>query len=322
MESSSQNETHILNEFLRDAPSSGMENVEEKVREFILQVNTKASGQNRIVCVTSGGTTVPLEKNCVRFIDNFSKGTRGALSCEEFLKHGYHVIFLTRHGSAQPFISEFEEHLSGDCMSDVVEHHISSVTGKYKLELRENLAQGLMTSFTYVRKGRMLRIKFTTLFEYLKTLEVICTALAVCHERAMMYCAAAVSDFYIPWGSLAEHKIQSREADLSIHLSKVPKALGVMRRDWIPDAMIVSFKLETDQSILETKAKKSIEMYQVDCVVANLLHSRKESVLLFNKHQGNEPVHIQRPEDVRAIEELLVGELIHIHEKYFLQSTT
>jgi len=172
MESSSQNETHILNEFLRDAPSSGMENVAEKVREFILQVNTKASGQNRIVCVTSGGTTVPLEKNCVRFIDNFSKGTRGALSCEEFLKHGYHVIFLTRHGSAQPFISEFEEHLSGDCMSDVVEHHISSVTGKYKLELRENLAQGLMTSFTYVRKGRMLRIKFTTLFEYLKVLRL------------------------------------------------------------------------------------------------------------------------------------------------------
>ena len=120
----------------------------------------------------------------------------------------------------------------------------------------------------------------------------------------------------------AEHKIQSRDADVSIHLSKVPKALGVMRHNWIPDAMIVSFKLETDRSILETKAKKSIEMYQVDCVVANLLHSRKESVLLFNKHAGNEPVHIQRPKNVRAIEELLIRELIHVHEKYFLQRTT
>jgi hypothetical protein len=28
-----------------------------------------------LVCVTSGGTLVPLEKNMVRFIDNFSKGT-------------------------------------------------------------------------------------------------------------------------------------------------------------------------------------------------------------------------------------------------------
>lgn len=39
-----------------------------------------------IACVTSGGTTVPLERNCVRFIDNFSGGTRGALSAEEFLR--------------------------------------------------------------------------------------------------------------------------------------------------------------------------------------------------------------------------------------------
>lgn len=39
-----------------------------------------------IVCVTSGGTTVPLERHCVRFIDNFSGGTRGALSAEFFLE--------------------------------------------------------------------------------------------------------------------------------------------------------------------------------------------------------------------------------------------
>ena len=39
-----------------------------------------------VVCVTSGGTTVPLERHCVRFIDNFSGGTRGALSAENFLQ--------------------------------------------------------------------------------------------------------------------------------------------------------------------------------------------------------------------------------------------
>lgn len=32
--------------------------------------------------VTSGGTAVPLEKHTVRFIDNFSTGTRGA-KCTE-----------------------------------------------------------------------------------------------------------------------------------------------------------------------------------------------------------------------------------------------
>lgn len=40
----------------------------------------------RIVLITSGGTTVPLERRCVRFIDNFSSGSRGAKSAERFLE--------------------------------------------------------------------------------------------------------------------------------------------------------------------------------------------------------------------------------------------
>jgi len=32
--------------------------------------------------VQSGGTTVPLERETVRFLDNFSSGTRGAISAE------------------------------------------------------------------------------------------------------------------------------------------------------------------------------------------------------------------------------------------------
>jgi len=31
-----------------------------------------------VVLITSGGTKVPLERNAVRFLDNFSTGTRGA----------------------------------------------------------------------------------------------------------------------------------------------------------------------------------------------------------------------------------------------------
>ena len=48
-----------------------------------------------LVCVTSGGTTVPLEKRCVRFIDNFSGGTRGALSTEAFLEVLPHFLLFT-----------------------------------------------------------------------------------------------------------------------------------------------------------------------------------------------------------------------------------
>jgi hypothetical protein len=35
-----------------------------------------------LVLVTSGGTVVPLERQTVRFLDNFSAGTRGAISAE------------------------------------------------------------------------------------------------------------------------------------------------------------------------------------------------------------------------------------------------
>ncbi len=64
--------------------------------------------------VTSGGTTVPFEKNTVRFLDNFSQGTRGAASAEQFLEEeeeassereegAYAVVFLHRQGSLRPF---------------------------------------------------------------------------------------------------------------------------------------------------------------------------------------------------------------------------
>ena len=61
--------------------------------------------------------TIPLELNTVRFIDNFSAGTRGAASAElvrvlitcvtrgrELLACGYAVVFLHRHRSMQPFM--------------------------------------------------------------------------------------------------------------------------------------------------------------------------------------------------------------------------
>lgn len=65
----------------------------EKVRNFISKIS---STDDKIVLVSSGGTTVPLEQLTVRFIDNFSSGNRGAASTESFLEHEYHVIFLYR----------------------------------------------------------------------------------------------------------------------------------------------------------------------------------------------------------------------------------
>jgi phosphopantothenate-cysteine ligase len=39
----------------------------------------------KVVLITSGGTSVPLERNTVRSIENFSTGLRGSASAEYFL---------------------------------------------------------------------------------------------------------------------------------------------------------------------------------------------------------------------------------------------
>lgn len=48
----------------------------------------------------------------VRFIDNFSRGERGAASAECFLSQGYAVIFLHRAGSIEPFTRVFRKEVS------------------------------------------------------------------------------------------------------------------------------------------------------------------------------------------------------------------
>jgi hypothetical protein len=75
-----------------------------------------------VALVTSGGTTIPLEKNTVRFIDNFSTGNRGAACAEYLLSRGYAVIFLTRTGSAAPFT----RHLQAKSKSNTVDMNFLS----------------------------------------------------------------------------------------------------------------------------------------------------------------------------------------------------
>ncbi len=123
-----------------------------------------------IVCVTSGGTTVPLERNCVRFIDNFSKGTRGALSVEAFLAAGYAVVFLSRAGSAQPFVSQFQEELGVQTLVDLFVP--DPATGGLRLRLggeqEGRLAGAVASAGRALEAGTFLHIPFTTLFEYLQ----------------------------------------------------------------------------------------------------------------------------------------------------------
>lgn len=60
---------------------------------------------------------MPLEHNTVRFVDNFSAGTRGSASAEFLLDYGYAVIFLFRLKSLEPFV----RHFMGQAFLDMLE---------------------------------------------------------------------------------------------------------------------------------------------------------------------------------------------------------
>ena len=95
------------------------ETIKTQVQDFCEYFDGKYAQRSSVpvALVTSGGTTIPFEQNMVRFIDNFSAGTRGSSSAEYFLKKGYAVIFLHRASSLKPFA----RHLTTENLFDFLE---------------------------------------------------------------------------------------------------------------------------------------------------------------------------------------------------------
>ncbi|KAF4347576.1 hypothetical protein G4B88_009932 [Cannabis sativa] len=215
-----------------------------------MNINGGRRRRRRIVCVTSGGTTVPLEQRCVRYIDNFSSGHRGATSTEYFIKAGYSVIFLYRRGTFQPFCCS----LPDDPLLQLQDSYSEAV----KRAIADHHSMLRMIAISFNKHG----------------------------PNAMFYLAAAVSDFYVPWQTMAEHKIESASGPLNMQLAQVPKMLPVLRQHWAPKAFLISFKLETDSKILLKKAAAALEKYKMDMVVANELSTRKEEVVVVTRTEN------------------------------------
>ncbi|CAI7867028.1 unnamed protein product, partial [Closterium sp. NIES-53] len=81
-------------------------------------------------------------------------------------------------------------------------------------------------------------------------LRLVAEALNPIGPRGMVYLAAAVSDFFVPWPSMVEHKIQSGAGPLDIHLARVPKMIPLLRSLWCPAALLVSFKVRLSTPLL------------------------------------------------------------------------
>ncbi|KAL2353779.1 phosphopantothenate-cysteine ligase-like protein [Cryomyces antarcticus] len=276
-------------------------------------IDTHASENRRVVLVTSGGTTVPLENQTVRFIDNFSAGTRGATSAEYFLEAGYAVIFLHRQFSLLPYSRHYSH--STNCFLDymIEDENGSVVVGdEYQEEMLHVLRQ-----YKAVRKDNtLLLLSFTTITDYLWELREIAKLMQPLGPRALFYLAAAVSDFFVPHDRMVEHKIQSSEdfnatkqvngdpktklpaartegKSLVIDLDPVPKFLKSLVDGWAPEGMIVTFKLETDPSMLSAKAKYALNKYSHHLVIGNLLSTRKWEVV-FVTSKGSKWIRVPR----------------------------
>jgi phosphopantothenate-cysteine ligase len=291
-------------------------------KEFI---GRHAKEGRKVVLVTSGGTTVPLENQTVRYIDNFSAGTRGATSAEYFLEQGYAVIFLHREFSLLPY-SRHYSHNTKSFLDFMREENGKIVVEQ---EHQEDMLR-VFRQHQYAKDNNLLLVlSFVTVTEYLWELRELAKAMQPLGSKALFYLAAAVSDFFVPQDKMVEHKIQSNEEflqkaqdedpnakkqaartegnSLVIDLDPVPKFLKQLVDVWAPDAIIVSFKLETDPSILVKKAEYALNKYAHHLVIGNLLTTRKWEVV-FVSNEGHKWITVpkgRRSKSISGIESLV-----------------
>jgi phosphopantothenate-cysteine ligase len=267
--------TSILNELRNeishappaDQPSPSINLIELPC--YLNQFLRKNNGP--IVLVTSGGTSVPMESNTVRSIENFSTGHRGAVSAEKFLSRDYGVIFLTRDKAMRPFLRCFTE------------------DSLYKRgEFTEDVHENCSIFRSYVEESKLLVVEYLTVEEYIETLRYLAIALESVQSST--------------------HKLKSNEPSLDLHLVPVPKVLGEIKQK-LPKSFVVSFKLETDPSLLIPSCYKAIEKYNVDRVVGNLLQTRKKEVQLVARNSFETITTTSG-----FIEEEVIQELTKLHE--------
>ena len=231
--------------FSTNSPPKDLPRHEALARAFI---DYHVGSNRRLVLVTSGGTTVPLESHTVRFIDNFSAGTRGATSAEYFLQSGYAVIFLHRQFSLLPYSRHYSH--STNCFLDFMDeattpetrtangpnngggggqHGSIVVRSQYQDHMRD-----VLRMYRYAKRNNLLLlIPFTTISEYLFELRSMTKLMRPLGANGLFYLAAAVSDFFIPQDRMSEHKIQSSEVP-----EEMQETSGDKNEDSIPSSDI------------------------------------------------------------------------------------
>ncbi len=263
-------------------------------------IDTAMKNNKKIAFITSGGCNVRLEKNTVRKISNFSTGTRGSLSAEYFLKNGYSVIFLHHEESKLPFYHRLQ---------------FGKIFDKEYI-LSDEYIQIQKEFQTY--KDNIFMLSYNIIEDYIKLLYSIVGKLDGFGNKALIYLSAAVSDFYIPEEKLSEHKIQSKNSQgissetMELTLYPVAKEINLIKEKLCPKAFLITFKLETDDNMLNKKANDALKVCKSDIVVGNILNKRYDEVTLFIKDRDL----LKILKDNKLIEEDLIKVIVQQHNEF------
>ncbi|SYZ66606.1 phosphopantothenate--cysteine_ligase (plasmid) [Leishmania braziliensis MHOM/BR/75/M2904] len=110
--------------------------------------------------------------------------------------------------------------------------------------------------------------------------------------------------------------------ELTLHLLSVPKVLLLVQQEWLHRAapgatqpFIVTFKLETSEEAMKRKAISNLHAYRCDAVVANILPSYKEWVLIYTKDSDDSAPLLVRCEAAKTIEAALCDMFIPLSRR-------
>ncbi|EGT33644.1 hypothetical protein CAEBREN_07424 [Caenorhabditis brenneri] len=226
---------------------------------------------------------------------------------------------MHREESLKPFSRHFPNIFNSLTLDETGEHVICDIP---------NLPQILKEKFKY--EDKILYIPFKTFDQYMTRLEQICIHLNPLGSRAMVYLAAAVSDFVVT--ELPTHKIASN-SEFNLELSVAPKVIEKVVNSFVPKAFIVSFKvpfpnpvtilfavfqLETDESKLIPKAKAALSKYGHQLVIANMLATRKQKVTLVRKDtEDSEEIVLPVSQSSQTeIESIIIDRVSALHQEF------
>jgi phosphopantothenate-cysteine ligase len=271
----------------------------------------------RLAIVTSGSVPTPLDTDSVNYLDTLGSGNRAAACAEEFLKRGYHVVFLYREGSLRPFSRVLAKRMKkAHMLTDQVQ--LNSATGRLELVLdaeeEARMAQTLKTYETV--KPRLLEVAFSDLFEYLYLLREACRAAAPLGHGALLFLAAGLSKMFIPRHDLsrpsAAYLDQGKE---SLKLSPVPHVIRAARQSWCSQAFLVAFKLENDTLSLVEGAHRLLERHGLHLVIGNTVRERNRRVLIITER---DEIKLVSPHE-KELEPSMVKAVVRNHKQFALE---